>query len=71
MLGTFLLSGYIGGAVLTHIVGNEAIAPPLIIGVLMFAGSYLRHGTLRKLVPLQDDFDLGPAECITKHNVAD
>ena len=53
VLGTFLLTGYIGGAIVTHIVGKQNIAPPLVVGVLMFAGSYLRHSRLRELVPLR------------------
>jgi hypothetical protein len=52
--GTFLLTGYIGGAILTHIVGKQSVAPPLIVGLLMFAASYLRHEELRKLVPFRD-----------------
>jgi hypothetical protein len=54
ILGTFLLTGYIGGAILTHVVSKQNVAPPLIIGLLMFAGSYLRHPELRELVPFRD-----------------
>ena len=53
VLGTFLLTGYIGGAILTHIVARQTLAPPLIVGLLMFAGAYFRHRELRQLVPLR------------------
>jgi hypothetical protein len=53
VLGTFLLTGYIGGAILTHIVARQTLAPPLIVGLLMFAGAYFRHPELRRLVPLR------------------
>jgi hypothetical protein len=53
VLGTFLLTGYIGGAILTHIVARQTLAPPVIVGLLMFAGAYFRHRELRQLVPLR------------------
>lgn len=53
ILGTFLLSGFVGGAIVTHIISRESFAPPLIIGLLMFAGAYFRHAELRRLVPLR------------------
>lgn len=56
VLGTFLLSGFLGGAIVTHIIGRESFAPPLVIGLLMFAGAYFRHAELRRLVPLKAQF---------------
>ena len=53
VLGTFLLSGFLGGAVVTHIIGRESFAPPLVAGILMCAGAYLRHPEIRDLVPLR------------------
>ena len=54
ILGTFLLTGYMGGAILTHIIGRESFAPPLVVGVWMFASAYLRHAELQQLVPFQN-----------------
>src|SRR5579872_5311023 len=31
-LGTLLLTGFFGGAIVTHIVGGESIAPPVVVG---------------------------------------
>ncbi len=54
ILGTFLLTGYMGGAIVTHIIGRESFAPPLIVGIWMFASAYLRHPELQKLVPFRN-----------------
>ena len=51
ILGTFLLTGYMGGAIVTHIIGRQSFLPPLIVGTLMFASAYLRHPELRDFVP--------------------
>jgi hypothetical protein len=53
VLGSFLLTGFVGGAIVTHIIARESFAPPLVLGFLMFAGAYLRHPDLRKLVPFR------------------
>lgn len=54
IFGTFLLTGYIGGAIVTHIIGRQTILPPLVVGVLMFASAYLRYAELRELVPFRN-----------------
>lgn len=53
ILGTFLLTGYMGGAIVTHIIGRQNLLPPLIVGILMFASAYLRHSDLRNLMPFR------------------
>jgi hypothetical protein len=53
ILGTVLLTGYMGGAIVTHIIGRESFVPPLIVGIWMFMSAYLRHAELRKLIPLR------------------
>ena len=53
ILGTFLLTGYLGGAIVTHIIARETLAPPVLIGIWMFASAYLRRPELQKLVPLR------------------
>jgi len=54
ILGTFLLTGYIGGAIVTHIIGRQTLLPPVVVGLLMFASAYLRHTELRESVPFRN-----------------
>jgi hypothetical protein len=44
-LGTLLLTGYLGGAVVAHLTSNDAggMAPALILGLVMWAANYLRN----------------------------
>ena len=58
IFGTFLLTGYIGGAIVTHIIGRQTLLPPLIVGVLMFASAYLRYVELRDLVPFRNSREI-------------
>jgi hypothetical protein len=51
MLGTFLLTGFLGGAIVTHIIGRESFLPPLLVGILVFAGAWLRLSELRNAAP--------------------
>lgn len=52
VLGAILLTGYLGGAVSTHVrVGNNFVAP-VVIGVLVWLGLYVRDARLRALMPL-------------------
>lgn len=56
VLGAILLTGYLGGAVATHVrVGGELfpILFPAIIGALLWGGLYLRDKRLRALLPLR------------------
>ena len=56
VLGAILLTGYLGGAVATHArvgdpIGN--VATPIVLGVLVWLGLYLRDERLKALVPLR------------------
>jgi hypothetical protein len=54
VLGAILLTGYLGGAVATHVrVGDGAfpVVFPVILGALLWGGLYLRDERLRSLVP--------------------
>ncbi len=53
VLGAILLTGYLGGAVVTHtrIEDPQGFAP-LVVGILAWVGLYLRNDRLRSLVPL-------------------
>ena len=55
VLGAILLTGYLGGAVATHVRVGEGLFPvffPVIFGVLIWLGLYLRDDRLRALIPL-------------------
>lgn len=55
VLGGLLLTGYLGGAVATHVrVHDDAmVAGPLIFGALIWLALYLREPRLRALFPLK------------------
>jgi DoxX-like family len=50
-LGAILLTGYLGGATATQVrVGSSAFFFPVVIGVLVWLGLYLREARLRALI---------------------
>ncbi len=51
MLGAILLTGYLGGATATHVRIGDPFIPPIVAGVLVWAGLYLRDERLRALLP--------------------
>ena len=56
VLGAILLTGYLGGAVVTHMRFGDPWFPilfPVCIGALVWGGLYLRDGRLRALIPLR------------------
>jgi hypothetical protein len=59
VLGAILLTGYLGGAVASHLrVGDPLFTHVLFgvyLGVLIWGGLYLRDGRLRTLIPLLRD----------------
>jgi hypothetical protein len=58
ILGAVLFTGYLGGAIATHLrIGSPLfthILFPIYIAALIWGGLYLRDGRVRKLVPLRD-----------------
>ena len=54
MLGAVMLTGYLGGAVATHVRISEAFYSPIILRVLVWLGRYLRDPRLRGLLPLRN-----------------
>jgi hypothetical protein len=55
-LGAILLTGYLGGAVATHVRAGGplfSIAFPVILGMLIWGGPYLRDKQLRAIIPLR------------------
>jgi hypothetical protein len=53
MLGAILITGYIGGAIASHVRAGEAFIAPAIFGVLPWLGLYLRDPRVRRLIPLR------------------
>ena len=56
ILGAILLTGYLGGAVATHVRAAEGAFPivfPVIFGILIWLGLYLRDVRLRALIPFR------------------
>ena len=53
VLGAILLTGYLGGATATHVRVGEPFYFPIVLGVLVWAGLYLREERLRALIPLK------------------
>jgi hypothetical protein len=54
VLGAVLLTGYLGGAVATHVrIGDPGFVTPLILGIMAWAGIYLRDERVRALMPLR------------------
>src|SRR5262249_20197197 len=52
VLGAILVTGYIGGVIATHVrIGDFAIAPVVIMGVLIWLGLFFRYPKLRRMIP--------------------
>ena len=53
VLGAILVTGYLGGAVATHVRLGEPYFIPILLGVLAWGGLYFRDPRLRALLPLR------------------
>jgi len=55
VLGAVLLTGYLGGAVASHVrvADHVNLLAPLVLGLLVWAGLYLRDARVRALLPLR------------------
>jgi len=55
VLAAILLTGYLGGAVATHvrIADTARAAIPLVVGIFAWGGLYLRDSRIRQLVPFR------------------
>lgn len=57
VLGAILLTGYLGGAVATHVRAGQGLFEilfPVVFGALLWGGLVLRDERLRELLPLRD-----------------
>jgi len=62
VLGAILLTGYLGGAILAHLRVGDPFFGPVIFGVLIWGGLFLRDPRLRALIPLRRQ----PASALTE-----
>jgi|SRR5882724_10483133 len=54
ILGAILLTGYLGGAVATHLrVGEAKLIGGVLLGILVWLGLFFREPRLRSLIPLR------------------
>ena len=53
VLGAILLTAYLGGATATHVRIGESFFMPILLGVLVWGGLFLRDERLRALLPLR------------------
>jgi hypothetical protein len=53
VLGAILVTGYLGGATATHVRVGEPFIMPILIGVLVWLGLFLREDRLRALLPFR------------------
>lgn len=54
VLGAILVTGYLGGAIATHArLQDPSFVTPFVLGVLAWAGLYLRDDRLRQFLPLR------------------
>ena len=51
ILGAMLLTAYLGGATAAHVRIGEGFTAPVVIGVMVWAGLFLRDARLRALLP--------------------
>lgn len=52
VLGAILLTGYLGGAVATHVRMEQPFVVPVVLGILVWGCLYLRDARLREILPL-------------------
>ena len=53
VLGAVLMTGYLGGAVATHMRVGEAPTAAIVVAVMLWGGLYLREPRLRALMPFR------------------
>jgi hypothetical protein len=53
VLGAILMTGFLGGAIATHVRIGEPFYLQVLLGMLVWAGLFLRDARLRALIPLR------------------
>ena len=59
VLGAVLLTGYLGGAIATHVRIHDNFLVPAIIGVFVWLGLFLRDPRVRALLPIRRSMNGG------------
>lgn len=55
VLGAILLTGYIGGAIATHLRLGENVILQVVLGIIIWGGLYLREPRIQALIPLRKE----------------
>jgi len=55
VLGAILTTTYLGGAVATQVRVQDPFIPPIVLGILVWVGLYLRDERIRRLLPLRSN----------------
>jgi uncharacterized membrane protein YphA (DoxX/SURF4 family) len=53
ILGAILLTGYLGGATATHVRIGDPFFIPIVLGIFIWVGLFLRDDRLRALIPFR------------------
>jgi hypothetical protein len=53
VLGTLLLTGYLGGAILANIIGGNDFIHALVVGLFVWTAAWLRVPELQRLLPIR------------------
>jgi len=53
VLGAILLTGYVGGTIVTAWRSGDAVYVQIVLGILIWLGLYLRESRLKALIPLR------------------
>jgi hypothetical protein len=61
VLGAILLTGYLGGATLTHLRVGQPFYAPVLAGVLVWGGLFLRDPRIKALIPFRQTPSVTPA----------
>ncbi len=54
VLGAILLTGYLGGAVMTHVRIGDPFIVQVLLGMMLWGGLYFRDARIRALIPLRN-----------------
>ena len=57
VLGTLLLTGYLGGAVLANLINGSDFIHAVVVGLFVWAGAWLRVPAFRTLIPIRETGD--------------
>ena len=53
ILGAIVLTGFLGGAIATHLRIGEPVVMHIVLGLLIWGGLFLREPRLREILPLR------------------